>query len=173
MCSWLCLCKKGNVDKLDTGDKNSVCFTHLNSSQVCRRGWYCDMEVGWQLKDAVTKQFMPSFIKKYLEHFCTNHTMLYIECGSIYVFKNGKSLINVWNVLLIILSSWIACVYLLCTLTQLKRAGVNHCYSHVCHYISSFPDYSMWVWEWDWLAQLSVSGTGVAKYSSFKVELHL
>ena len=85
LCSWLCLCKKGTVDnKVDTRDKSSVCFAHLNPSQVCRRRWYCDMEVGWQLKDARTKQFMPSFIKSI---FCTNHTMLYIQCGSIYVVK--------------------------------------------------------------------------------------
>ena len=86
LCSWLCLCNKGTVNnKVDTRDKSSVCFAHLNPSQVCRRGWYCDMEVSWQLKDAVTKQFMPSFII-FGEHFLYKpynvvHTMwLYICC---------------------------------------------------------------------------------------------
>ena len=38
------------------------------------------MEVGWQLKEAVTKQFMPSFVQKSLEYFLYKpHTMLYIH----------------------------------------------------------------------------------------------
>jgi len=77
------------------------------------------MEVGWQLKEAVTKQFMTSFVQKSLEYFLYKpHNVIhtYIHHGSTYVFNVLKNSWSVWNASIYYVVD-LDC-YLLCTLTQ-------------------------------------------------------
>lgn len=70
------------------------------------------MEVGWQLKEAVTKQFMTSFVQKSLEYFLYKpHNVIhtYIHHGSTYVFNvlkiAGQFGMRVFIMLLILIAT--------------------------------------------------------------------